>query len=138
MVETTRYEWLEWMDRSGPFLAVPVLDQALPQGLDQLDPRKRRNLRQAYDEWREDLEQADLRSPELHVAWIDHVLQQGLDGGEAGDADMDRQLVAHLLAQAAVPFDDRRGLEAELGGDGHLRVGPPEKKASTNAPFSER
>ena len=49
------------------------------------------------------------------------VVDQGLEGGKAGHADVDRQLVARL-AQGLVPGDDRRGLEAELGGDVDLGV----------------
>ena len=47
------HDWLSLIEISGPFLAVPVLKEAFPQGLEELDGGKRKRLRQAYDEWRE-------------------------------------------------------------------------------------
>ena len=82
------HEWLSLIEVSGPFLAVPVLEKAFPQGLDGLDPNKKRMLRQAYDEWREALELDDPQLPELHRAWIDLVLKQGLELDEDGDGDV--------------------------------------------------
>ncbi len=60
-------EWLSLIDVSGPFLAEPVLDQAFPQGLEQIDPLKRKIVRQAYDEWREAIEMDDPQLPALHT-----------------------------------------------------------------------
>ncbi len=82
------HEWLSLIEVSGPFLAVPVLEKAFPQGLDGLDPNKKRMLRQAYDEWREALELDDPQLPELHRAWIDLVLKQGLELGEDDEGDV--------------------------------------------------
>ena len=50
---TLHHDWLALIEISGPFLAVPVLTEAFPQGLEQLDGIKRKQLRQAYEEWRE-------------------------------------------------------------------------------------
>ena len=82
------HEWLSLIEVSGPFLAVPVLEKAFPQGLDGLDPNKKQLLRQAYDEWREALELDDPQLPELHRAWVDLVLKQGLDLDEDGEGDV--------------------------------------------------
>ncbi|MCA9468332.1 MAG: hypothetical protein KC643_23225 [Nitrospira sp.] len=81
-------EWLSLIDVSGPFLAEPVLNDAFPQGLEELESKKRRMLRQAYDEWREalDLEEPDL--PEIHTAWIDLVLKKGLELDEDDKGDV--------------------------------------------------
>lgn len=81
------HEWLALIEISGPFLAVPVLKEAFPQGLEELDAGKRKRLRQAYEEWREALEIDDPRFAELHSAWIDEVLSRGLelDEDERGD-----------------------------------------------------
>ncbi|WP_371061535.1 Eco57I restriction-modification methylase domain-containing protein [Rhodosalinus sp. 5P4] len=81
-------EWLALLEISGPFLAEPVLKDAFPQGLEDVASDKRRLLRQAYDEWREakELEDADLS--ELHQAWIDLVLRQGLELDEDGAGDI--------------------------------------------------
>lgn len=85
---STPYEWLSLIEISGPFLAVPVLKEAFPQGLDELDATKRKRLRQAYDEWSEALETDDLRLVDLHAAWIDEVLSRGLELDEDGRGDV--------------------------------------------------
>ncbi|NNE35030.1 MAG: hypothetical protein HKN13_07340, partial [Rhodothermales bacterium] len=81
------FEWLDWLEPSGPFVAAPVLKKAFPQGLDTLDPNKRRELRQAYDEYRQALDDEDPEAGKFHAAWIDLVLRQGLeyDEDESGD-----------------------------------------------------
>lgn len=81
-------DWLSLIEISGPFLAVPVLKEAFPQGLDELDGIKRKRLRQAYEEWREALELEDAQFAELHVAWIDEVLSRGLELDEDGKGDV--------------------------------------------------
>lgn len=82
------HEWLSLIEISGPFLAVPVLKEAFPQGLEELDGLKRKRLRQAYDEWQEAQEQEDLQLDELHAAWIDEVLSRGLELDELGKGDV--------------------------------------------------
>ncbi|MET3497865.1 Eco57I restriction-modification methylase domain-containing protein [Variovorax boronicumulans] len=82
------HDWLALIEISGPFLAVPVLKEAFPQGLEELDGPKRRRLRQAYEEWREALETDDPQFIELHAAWIDEVLSRGLDLDEDGRGDV--------------------------------------------------
>jgi hypothetical protein len=81
-------DWLSLIEISGPFLAVPVLKEAFPQGLEELDGTKRKRLRQAYEEWREALELEDAQFAELHVAWIDEVLSRGLELDEDGKGDV--------------------------------------------------
>lgn len=81
-------DWLSLIEISGPFLAVPVLKEAYPQGLEELDATKRKHLRQAYEEWREALELEDAQFAELHVAWIDEVLSRGLELDEDGKGDI--------------------------------------------------
>ncbi len=85
---TTHHDWLSLIEISGPFLAVPVLKEAFPQGLEELDVLKRKRLRQAYEEWREALDFDDPRFPELHAAWIDEVLSRGLELDEDGKGDV--------------------------------------------------
>ncbi|WP_449103415.1 Eco57I restriction-modification methylase domain-containing protein [Pseudomonas veronii] len=82
------HDWLALIEISGPFLAVPVLKEAFPQGLEELDGIKRKRLRQAYEEWREALETDDPQFDELHAAWIDEVLARGLELNEDGKADV--------------------------------------------------
>jgi hypothetical protein len=81
-------DWLSLIEISGPFLAVPVLKEAFPQGLEELDATKRKRLRQAYEEWREALELEDAQLSELHVAWIDEVLSRGLELDEDDKGDV--------------------------------------------------
>ena len=85
---TVHHDWLALIEISGPFLAVPVLAEAFPQGLEELDGVKRKRLRQAYEEWREALETDDPQFAELHAAWIDEVLARGLDLNEDGKSDV--------------------------------------------------
>ncbi|WP_018988580.1 Eco57I restriction-modification methylase domain-containing protein [Aromatoleum toluclasticum] len=82
------HDWLALIEISGPFLAVPVLKEVFPQGLEELDGLKRKRLRQAYEEWREALETDDSQFPELHAAWIDEVLSRGLELDEDGRGDV--------------------------------------------------
>lgn len=81
-------DWLSLIEISGPFLAVPVMKEAFPQGLEELDSTKRKRLRQAYEEWREALELEDAQFAELHTAWIDEVLSRGLELDEDGKGDV--------------------------------------------------
>lgn len=100
-------DWLSLIEISGPFLAVPVLKEAFPQGLEELDANKRKRLRQAYEEWREALELEDSQFAELHVAWIDEVLSRGLDLNEDGKGDVLKRAdwcAANL--QASLPEHD--------------------------------
>ena len=85
---TVHHAWLALIEISGPFLAVPVLKEVFPQGLEELDGLKRKRLRQAYEEWREALETDDPQFIELHTAWIDEVLSRGLELDEDGKADV--------------------------------------------------
>ena len=82
----THHDWLRLIEISGPFLAIPVLKEAFPSGLEGLDGLKRKRLRQAYDEWREAIESGDTQISELHTAWIDEVLARGLE------LDVDRRV----------------------------------------------
>lgn len=67
-------EWLSLVELSGPFLSMPVLLRALPQGLDAHDPEHLRLLRLAHAEWEE-----GSFDPALHRAWIRFVLAQTLE-----------------------------------------------------------
>jgi hypothetical protein len=83
----SNHEWLSLIDVSGPFLASPVLEKAFPQGLEPLNPYKKKQLRQAYDEWSEANETEDKLFTEIHKAWIDLVLKQGLELDEDNEGD---------------------------------------------------
>lgn len=87
-IRDAHHDWLSLVEISGPFLAVPVLKEAFPQGLEELDGGKHKRLRQAYDEWRDALETDDPRFADLHAAWIDEVLSRGLELDEDGRGDV--------------------------------------------------
>src|SRR5580704_6571628 len=70
-------EWLTLVPNSGPFLSLPVLAQAFPQGLNAHDAEHARRLRMAFAEWDDD--QAGPRpDPAIHKAWIKLVLAETL------------------------------------------------------------
>ena len=81
-------EWLSLIEISGPFLAVPVLKKAFPQGLEAVDGRVRKYLRQAYDEWCEARDNDDPQLEELHRAWIREVLARGLEYDEEDTGEL--------------------------------------------------
>ncbi|HEX6288038.1 MAG TPA: type IIL restriction-modification enzyme MmeI [Herpetosiphonaceae bacterium] len=71
-------EWLSLLESSGPFLSLPVLLRAFPQGLDAIDPELARNVRLAYEEWADTV--GSLRpDPAIHTAWIRFVLREVLE-----------------------------------------------------------
>jgi len=73
-------EWLSLIEVSGPFLSMPVLLQAFPDGLDKREDESgiRSQLHAAYEEWLDN--QLGLESdPAIHRAWIRFVLRQVLD-----------------------------------------------------------
>ncbi len=71
-------EWLSLLEISGPFLSMPVLLRAFPQGLDADDPAHAGELRAAYEEWADN--QGGLSpDPAIHTAWIRYVLRQTLE-----------------------------------------------------------
>lgn len=70
-------EWLSLVPNSGPFLSLPVLAQAFPQGLDAHDADHARRLRMAFDEW-DDNQSGNRPDPGLHRAWMKFVLAETL------------------------------------------------------------
>src|SRR5713101_146228 len=68
-------EWLSLVETSGPFLSMPVLMRAFPQGLDHRDPAKASRLREAYEDWLD----RGKKAPAVHHAWIRHVLTDLLE-----------------------------------------------------------
>jgi type I restriction-modification system DNA methylase subunit len=76
------HEWLNLIEVSGPFLAVPVLRDVFPQGLEALPSGRPQRLRRTYEEWREAVDMDDLDLPALHPAWIDDVLVTALEMDE--------------------------------------------------------
>ncbi|SFT79842.1 Eco57I restriction-modification methylase domain-containing protein [Halomonas saccharevitans] len=83
-----RHDWLNLIEVSGPFLSIPVLDEAFSgQSLEGLNKYVSSRIRQAYDEWREAVDVDDPSLNELHRAWVDEVLATAL---QMGDQDLRR------------------------------------------------
>lgn len=76
---SAKHEWLNLLEVSGPFLAVSVLREAFPQGLEELDSARAIRLRSAYEEWRDAVDGDDADLEKLHAAWIDEVLRTALE-----------------------------------------------------------
>lgn len=72
-------EWLSLVETSGPFLTLPVLEQAFPQGLESIETPRRQLLRAAYYEWRDAVDEDDDLLPQLHDAWVNLVLTDLLE-----------------------------------------------------------
>jgi hypothetical protein len=89
------HEWLNLIEVSGPFLAVPVLRDVFPQGLEALMSGRPQRLRRTYEEWRDAVDMDDLDLPALHTAWIDEVLVTALEM-DAGVVRRGDQLPARL------------------------------------------
>ncbi|MCA9632570.1 MAG: hypothetical protein KC766_33180, partial [Myxococcales bacterium] len=79
---SAKHEWLNLLEISGPFLAIPVLREVFPQGLEELDTTRARRLRSAYEEWRDAVDGDDADLTDVHVAWIDEVMQTALEADD--------------------------------------------------------
>ena len=69
-------EWLNLVEKSGPFLAPGVLAETFPQGLERVETRVRQRIRSAYEEWREAVDAEDPVLDALHAEWVRLVLEE--------------------------------------------------------------
>jgi len=90
-IEDHHAEWLSLVETGGPFLTVPALKRALPDGLDAA-PRCLPDLRVAYAEWRQD--------PGLQQRFIRWVLQELLELAGAVSEATDVDPLHHVSEQA--------------------------------------
>lgn len=72
-------EWLNLVEKTGPFLAVGVLEEAFPQGVEKVETRKRQRVRSAYDEWRDAVDSEDAQLAALHREWTRLILEEVLE-----------------------------------------------------------
>ena len=87
-------EWLSLVEASGPFVSMPVLLKAFPQGLDAHDSAVMQQVRLAHDEWstsQNSGQQGSAPDKGIHGAWVAFVLREVLGfpdevllGGDAG------------------------------------------------------
>lgn len=90
-------ERLSLLEISGPFLSMPVLMRAFPQGLDATDLALTRTLRVAYEEWLDN--QGSARpNPAIHGVWVAWVLRAVLQMPDG---------VLHHVARRAPPINNR-------------------------------
>lgn len=72
------HEWLQLLEVSGPFLAMPIIEKTFPQGLERIDTAIKRDLRLAHQEWLDaHSNEGDLRK--YHIPWIKYVLKNLLE-----------------------------------------------------------
>lgn len=102
-------EWLRLVEVSGPFLSLPVLKEALPQGLEADDRDVRAELKAAHSEW---TEKAHDRA--YHTQWIRFVLGRALELGPEVLVD-GPAVPANLRVRVAVHHEELRPDFAVLG-----------------------
>ncbi len=88
-------EWLSLLDVSGPFLSLPVLKDAWPQGLPAVEAGLRSDLRMAAEEWEGESDDA-----RIHRAWIDFILRRVL-GWPEGQIVEGEDIAGNLRAREA-------------------------------------
>ena len=74
-------EWLSLIEASGPFVSMPVLLKAFPQGLDAHNSEVMRQVRLAHDEWQASQQESQREAApdkEIHGAWVAFVLREVL------------------------------------------------------------
>ncbi|MGI8623060.1 MAG: hypothetical protein ACR2NB_06150 [Solirubrobacteraceae bacterium] len=91
-IEDHHAEWLSLVETSGPFLTVPTLKRALPNGLE-ATPSAMSALRIAHAEWRED--------PGLQARWVRWVLDDVLELRDAARPATDAD-PSHRVAEQGV------------------------------------
>jgi hypothetical protein len=108
-IERHHAEWLSLVETSGPFLTVPALKRALPDGLEAA-PAALQDLRIAHAEWRQD--------PDLQQRWVRWVLDEVLGLRDAVEAASPEHRVAEhgvtLRADYVVRDHSREGDPAVL------------------------
>lgn len=115
-------EWLNpnLVPSSGPFVSLPVVVQAFPQGLDKVPADEVRQLRIAYEEWRDS--QKARPDAVAHRRWIRYVLADVLGYGPAlrEGQDIPEPLRTYVAEQGETLRPDF--LVAAPGGEGPARV----------------
>ncbi len=96
-------EWLSLVEVSGPFLSLPVLVDAFPQGLEAHDPAHMATLRSAAREWEEE-GTGSRPDPAIHGAWVRFVLGQTL--GFPSELMAEGQALPPGLAVSVPEYDE--------------------------------
>lgn len=110
-------DWLSLVEVSGPFVSLPVLLRTFPQGLEARDPAQAKQLRAAYEDWRDNPAAAGKQS-----AWVLHVLGELL-GYPASQIAEGQALPSGLEANMAEQGETLRPDFALIGPAGTDAVG---------------
>ncbi len=121
-------EWLSLVEASGPFVSMPVLLKAFPQGLDAHDSDVMQQVRLAHAEW-SDSQKPDQQgaSPDkgIHGAWVAFVLRAVLGfpdgvllGGDAGGGQAIPAGLAVAVAEQGETLRPDWVIGQEMGGQG--------------------
>lgn len=113
-------DWLSLVEVSGPFVSLPVLMQAFPQGLEPRDPAQARVLRAAYEEWHD-----NPAAPGNQRAWVMHVLTSIL-GYPENQVTEGQTLPAGLEASMPEVGETLRPDFALVGPGGTATAGQPQ------------
>lgn len=79
MSDNQQIEWLNLVEKTGPFLAVGVLAEEFKQGLEAVATPTRQRVRSAYDEWRDAIDAEDAQLSALHREWLKLILEELLE-----------------------------------------------------------
>lgn len=113
-------DWLSLLEVSGPFVSLPVLMRAFPQGLEPRDPAQAKVLRAAYEEW-----QDNPTAPGKQRAWVMHVLTSVL-GYPENQTTEGQTLPAGLEASMPEVGETLRPDFALVGPAGTATAGQPQ------------
>lgn len=137
-------EWLSLMDVSGPFLSVPVLKEAMPNGLDAHDPYVAAEVRAALEQWT-DPDGTGLGSiddVEVHLAFVRFVFHEVLgfdndvlrwDPKTASEFTVEVPHVGVLTPDAVVVDGDDAAMLVSVAGPG-VRVDEIDTEAGALTP----
>ncbi|MDF9828609.1 hypothetical protein M2447_002736 [Ereboglobus sp. PH5-10] len=129
-------EWLNLVEKTGPFLAVGVLDEAFPQGLEKVETRHRQRVRSAYDEWRDAVDAVDPQLAELHREWIRLVLEELLDYDSSILKPRDALPVSLAYREPSCGVEVRPDFAAMAGETPRLLVAVQPPDTALNAPVA--
>jgi hypothetical protein len=129
-------EWLNLVEKTGPFLAVGVLDEAFPQGLEKVETRRRQRVRSAYDEWRDAVDADDPQLAELHREWVKLVLEELLDYDRSVLKDRDAVPATLTYREPSCGVEVRPDVAAMAGEQSRLLIAVYAPDTDLNAPVA--
>lgn len=100
-ITKTHSDWLSLIEISGPFVSIPILADAFPQGVEDVAPEAARSLKADYEFWQENAD-----DPAVHSAWVRLVLESLLGYATVETEDV----LSVLLSGQGIPA----GLKAEF------------------------